>query len=87
MVLDHVAHLTGLVKIAPAPFNAHFFRHGNFYVIDSAVIPVVHKQGVGKTQCQQVQYRFLCRDSGRCGKPGTFEILAYLIIDFARCCQ
>ena len=87
MVLDHVAHLTGLVKVAPAPFNAHFFRHGNFYVIDSAVIPVVHKQGVGKTQCQQVQYRLFAEIVVDAVNLALFEILADLIVDFARCCQ
>jgi hypothetical protein len=46
VVLDHVAHLTGLVKVTPAPFDTHLFRHGDF-VIDSAVVPV-HKQELAK---------------------------------------
>ncbi len=61
VVLDHVAHLTGFIKIAPAPFDPHFFCHGNLNMINGAIVPVIHKQGVSKTQRQQVQHRFFTK--------------------------
>lgn len=57
MVLDHVAHLAGLVEVTPTPFDAHLFRHGDLHRIDGAVIPVGCEQRVGETQRQQVQHR------------------------------
>ena len=61
MVLNHVAHLARFIKVAPATFNAHFFRDGDLYAVDHAVVPVIRKQGVSKTQRQQVKHRFFAQ--------------------------
>lgn len=50
-----------LYQIAPAPFDPHFFCHGNLNMINGAIVPVIHKQGVSKTQRQQVQHRFFTK--------------------------
>ncbi|MPM82378.1 hypothetical protein SDC9_129439 [bioreactor metagenome] len=87
MVLDHVAHLPGLVEITPTPFNAHLFCHGDFHMIDRAVIPVIHKQGVGKTQRQQVQNGLFSQIVVDAVNLALFKIFANLIVDLARCRQ
>ena len=83
MVLDHVTHLTGLVKVSPAAFDTHLFGHGDFHVVDGAVVPVVHKQGVGKTQRQQVQYRLFAQIVVDAVDLALFEVFAHLVVDFA----
>ncbi|MNZ97261.1 hypothetical protein D3C78_1164890 [compost metagenome] len=83
VVLDHIAHLASLVEIAPASFDAHFLGHGNFDVIDGAIIPVIGKQGVSKTQCQQVQHRLFAKIVVDTIDLTLFEIFAYLVVDFA----
>ena len=83
MVLDHVAHLTCLVKVTPATFNTHLFRHRDFHVINRTVIPVVHKQRVGKAQRQQVQYRLFTQIVVDTVDLALFEIFANLIVNFA----
>ncbi|MOA40358.1 hypothetical protein D3C78_1622240 [compost metagenome] len=81
MVLDHVAHLPGLIEVAPTPFNTHFFRHGDLHVIDGAVIPVGSKQGVGKAQCQKVQYRLFAQIVVDAVNLGFVKVLSNLIVD------
>ncbi len=83
MVLDHVTHLTGLVKVTPAAFDTHLFGHGDFHVVDGTVVPVVHKQGVGKTQRQQVQYRLFAQIVVDAVDLALFEVFAHLVVDFA----
>ena len=87
VVLDHVAHLTCLVKVTPATFNPHLFRHGDFHVVDSAVVPVIYKQGVSKTQRQQVQHRLFTEIMVDTVDLALFKELAYLVVDFTRGCQ
>ena len=84
MVLDHIAHLTGFIKIAPAPFDPHFFCHGNLNMINGAIVPVIHKQGVSKTQRQQVQHRFFTKIVVDTVNLALLEVFANLIIDFLR---
>ena len=84
VVLDHVAHLTGFIKIAPAPFDPHFFCHGNLNMINGAIVPVIHKQGVSKTQRQQVQHRFFTKIVVDTVNLALLEVFANLIIDFLR---
>lgn len=84
MVLDHIAHLTGLVKVSPAPFNPHLFRYGNLNMIDSAVIPVINKQRVGKTQRQQIEHRFFAQIVVDTIHLAFFKIFADPIVNLAR---
>ncbi len=84
MVLDHVAHLTGFIKIAPAPFDPHFFCHGNLNMINGAIVPVVHKQRVSKTQRQQVQHCFFTKIVVDTVNLALLEVFANLIVDFLR---
>ncbi|MNE50271.1 hypothetical protein D3C76_1624980 [compost metagenome] len=83
MVLDHVAHLTGLVKVAPAPFNTHLFRYGDLHGVDGAVIPVGGEQRVGETQRQQVQYRLFTEIMVDTINLALVEIFRDLIVDHA----
>lgn len=83
MVLDHVAHLAGLVEVTPTPFDAHLFRHGDLYRIDGAVIPVGGEQRVGETQRQQVQHRLFAEIVVDTVNLGFVEILRHLIVDHA----
>lgn len=84
VVLDHVAHLTGFIKIAPAPFDPHFFCHGNLNMINGAIVPVVHKQRVSKTQRQQVQHCFFTKIVVDTVNLALLEVFANLIVDFLR---
>ena len=83
MVLDHVAHLTGLVKVTPAAFDTYLFGHRDFHMVDGTVVPVIHKQGVGKTQRQQVQYRLFTEIVVDTVDLALFEVLADLVVNFA----
>ncbi|MNV16580.1 hypothetical protein D3C71_1073490 [compost metagenome] len=53
-------------------------------MIDSAVVPVVGKQGVRKTQRQQVQYRLFTEIVVDTVDLALFEVFAHLVVDFAR---
>ena len=81
--MNHIAHLTGLVEVTPTAFNPDFLSNGNFHVIDSAVIPVVHKQGVGKAQRQQVQNRFFTQIVVNTINLALFKIFAHLVVNLA----
>ena len=83
VVLDHVAHLPGLVEVAPAALNAHLFRHGDLNVIDGAAVPVIDEQGVGKAQRQQVQHRLFTQIVVDAVDLALFKELAYPIVDLA----
>ncbi len=84
MILDHIAHLTRFIKVSPAAFDAHFFRDGDLYVVDSAVVPVVGEQRVGETQRQQVQHRFFTQVMVNAEHLALFEIFTDLVVDFLR---
>ena len=56
-------------------------------MVDSAVVPVIHKQGVSKTQRQQVQYRLFTEIVVDTVNLALFEELAHLVVDFTRGCQ
>lgn len=55
MILDHVAHLPGLVEVTPAPFNTHLFRDGDFDVIDGAAVPVIDEQELAKRSASRLR--------------------------------
>lgn len=55
VVLDHVAHLPGLVEVTPAPFNTHLFRDGDFDVIDGAAVPVIDEQELAKRSASRLR--------------------------------
>ncbi len=82
MVLDHVAHLPGLVEVTPAPFNTHLFRDGDFDVIDGAAVPVIDEQGVGEAQRQQVEDRLFTEIVVDTVDLTLFKKLADLVVDF-----
>ncbi len=82
MVLDHVAHLPGLVEVTPAPFNAHLFCHGDFNMIDGTAVPVIDEQGVGKAQRQQVEDRLFAEIVVDTIDLALFKKLADLVVDF-----
>lgn len=50
VVLDYVAYLIGFIKIVLAFFDFYFFCYGNFNMINGAIVLVIYKQGVSKTQ-------------------------------------
>lgn len=54
MVLDHVAHLPGLIEVTPATFDTHFFRYGDFNVVDRAAVPVIDKQEFAKRSASRL---------------------------------
>ena len=83
MVLDHIAHLPGLIEVAPAAFNAHLFRHGDLNVIDGTAVPVINEQRVGKAQRQQVQHRLFTQIVVDTVDLALFKELAYPIVDLA----
>jgi len=82
VVLDHVAHLPGLVEVTPAPFNTHLFRDGDFDVIDGAAVPVIDEQGVGEAQRQQVEDRLFTEIVVDTVDLTLFKKLADLVVDF-----
>lgn len=84
MVLDHVAHLPGLVEVTPAPFNTHLFRDGDFDMVDSAAVPVIDEQRVGKAQRQQVEDRLFTEVVVDTVDLALFKKLADLVVDFTR---
>ena len=83
MVLDHVAHLPGLIEVTPATFDTHFFRYGDFNVVDRAAVPVIDKQGVRKAQRQQVEHRLFAEVMVDTVNLALFEEFADLIVDLA----
>ena len=84
MVLDHVAHLSGLVEVPPAPFNAYLFRDGDFHMIDGTAVPVIDEQRVGKAQRQQVEDCLFSEVVVDTVDLALFKKLADLIVDFPR---
>ena len=81
MALHHVTHLPGFIKVTPAPFNPHFFRHRDLDVVDGTGYPSYSQTGIGKTQRQQVQYRFFAEIMVDAVNLALFKIFRYFGID------
>ena len=81
--MDHVAHLPGLIEVAPATLNAHLFRHGDLDVIDGAAVPVIDEQRVSKAQRQQVQHRLFTQIVVDTVDLALFKELTHPIVDLA----
>lgn len=59
MVLDHVPQGTGVVIVAAPGFNAQPFSQGNLDIFNRVGVPNPLKQGVAKTQGQDILHHFL----------------------------
>ncbi len=72
-----------LYKIAPAPFDPHFFSHGNLNMTMVRLSQLFTNRELAKRSANG-SAPFLYQDSGRYGKPGTPRVFANLIVDFLR---
>ncbi len=72
-----------LYQNTPAPFDPHFFCHGNLNMINGRLSQLFTNRELAKRSANRFR-PFLYQDSGRYGKPGTPRSIPNLIVDFLR---